>query len=132
VASTTVHDAYSIRRFAPRSRSQDSDSIHTTLARVGRLFAGWLMKVPALRRIHQALTEPARPYDAVLNNCEPLVSHIETGTAVCDPLLGLTPTRGSTGVPPACTDQRWFASTTPPKPPTKPRPVPAPSASPSP
>ncbi|MGH7613063.1 MAG: hypothetical protein ACREMW_03335 [Gemmatimonadales bacterium] len=33
----------------------------------------------AIRRIHQVLTGPTRPYDAVFNNCEHLVSYIETG-----------------------------------------------------
>ena len=34
----------------------------------------------AVHRIHQVLTGPARPYDSVFNNCEHLVSYIETGT----------------------------------------------------
>jgi hypothetical protein len=34
----------------------------------------------AVRRIHQVLSGPARPYDVVFNNCEHLVSYIESGT----------------------------------------------------
>ena len=47
---------------------------------------GWSLVRPvvdvdaAVRRIHELLTLPTRPYDPVLNNCEHLVSYIETGT----------------------------------------------------
>jgi hypothetical protein len=34
----------------------------------------------AARRVHQVLSGPVRPYDAVFNNCEHLVSYIESGT----------------------------------------------------
>ena len=43
----------------------------------------------AVARIHQVLTGPVRPYDAVFNNCEHLVSYIETGTRMSPQIRNL-------------------------------------------